>query len=216
MVQIGTDSGLMPQPVRRSRDPARPGRAGRGDRRLRRRSRGETVELRSGPRHDGRNGHGARPYVGAADAVPGRRGARARPDPGAAPAAPAARLDQAASRRKPDHTWTITIGGLFKTDLADQRPDLQPGLRRRLPEAGHDRDLGDPQPDQRRPPDAPAPHRLVPARARRQAAAALGRLPQGHLLRLSRTNGSSSPATSPTTPASSSSTATCSTTRTTA
>ena len=39
MIQIGSDSGLMPQPVRRNADPARPGRAGRGDRRLRRRRR---------------------------------------------------------------------------------------------------------------------------------------------------------------------------------
>ena len=46
---------------------------------------------------------------------------------------------------QPDHTWKITIGGLFKTDLADQRQDLRPGPRRHLPEARHDRDLGDPQ-----------------------------------------------------------------------
>ena len=40
MIQIGSDSGLMPRPVRRNADPDRAGRAGRGDRRLRRRGRG--------------------------------------------------------------------------------------------------------------------------------------------------------------------------------
>ena len=39
MIQIGSDSGLMPRPIRRDGDPDRAGRAGRGDRRLRRRRR---------------------------------------------------------------------------------------------------------------------------------------------------------------------------------
>ena len=111
-------------------------------------------------------------------------GAGRRPHPGPAPPAAAAGLDPAGPTRKPDHSWEITIGGLFKTTWLING-ELQPGLRRHLPEARLDRHLGDPQPHQRRPPDAPPPHRLVPARPRRQAAAALGRLPQGHLLRLS-------------------------------
>ena len=58
MIQIGTDSGLMPRPVSRARSCSGPAErvevivdfAGAA---------GESVELRSGPRHGGRDPHGA-------------------------------------------------------------------------------------------------------------------------------------------------------------
>jgi FtsP/CotA-like multicopper oxidase with cupredoxin domain len=112
MIQIGTDSGLMPKPVRRSHILLGPAEraevivdfAGAA---------GESVELRSGPRHDGHDDAGSRPYVGALMQfrVGGRRLAdhtrvprKLRPLPG---------WTRHVSR-KPDHTWTISIGGLFK------------------------------------------------------------------------------------------------------
>ena len=112
-------------------DPARSGRAGGRDRRLRRARRGESVELRSGPRHDGHDGAGARPYVGAL--MQFRVGSRRMPDRTRVPRKlrPLPGWTRHVSH-KPDHTWTISIGGAFNHDLADQRPDLQPGPRRRL------------------------------------------------------------------------------------
>jgi FtsP/CotA-like multicopper oxidase with cupredoxin domain len=112
LVQIATDSGLMPKPVRRREVLLGPGEraeaivdfAGMG---------GQAVELRSGPRRDGRGGAGSRPYVGAlmqfrvrSGRLPDRtRVPRAlRPLPGWAKRA----------SRSPDRTWTISIGGLFK------------------------------------------------------------------------------------------------------
>ncbi|MGB7587073.1 MAG: multicopper oxidase family protein [Solirubrobacterales bacterium] len=112
-VQIGTDSGLMPKPVRRSEILLGPAEraevivdfAGAA---------GGTVELRSGPRHDGHNSAGARPYVGAlmqfrvsprrvSDRTRVPRKLRPLPD-----------WTKHVSHT-PDHTWTISIGGLFKT-----------------------------------------------------------------------------------------------------
>ncbi len=120
LVQIGTDSGLMPRPVRRREILLGPGEraeaivdfAGEG---------GGTVELRSGPLRRGEGGAGARPYVGALmqfRVAPGRVPDRTRvprslrPLPAWARQA-ARRLDRAGGR--PDRTWTISIGGLFKT-----------------------------------------------------------------------------------------------------
>lgn len=112
LIQIGTDSGLMPKPVRRSHILLGPAEraeaivdfAG---------ARGETVELRSGPRHDGRTGPGTRPYVGAL--MQFRVGSRRMPDRTRVPRRlrPLPAWTKHVSR-KPDHTWTITIGGLFK------------------------------------------------------------------------------------------------------
>ena len=116
MIQIGTDSGLMPQPVRRREILLGPAErvevivdfAGAA---------GETVELRSA-RHGGRNPDGARTYVGALmqfrvgrGRVPDRTRVprRLRPLPEWAVKSRRRRHD------KPDHRWEITIGGLFKT-----------------------------------------------------------------------------------------------------
>jgi spore coat protein A, manganese oxidase len=116
LVQIGSDSGLMPRPVRRDQILIGPAErvevivdfAGAG---------GESVELRS-CRHGGRNPDGARSYVGALMQFRVARGAvsdrtrvprRLRPLPQWA--------ERARKRRagKPDRTWEVTIGGLFKT-----------------------------------------------------------------------------------------------------
>lgn len=113
MVQIATESGLMPTPVRRREILLGPAErvevivdfAGAA---------GESVELRSSKRHSGRNPVGARAYAGAlmqfrvgrerlADRTKVPR--RLRPLPEWARKA----------KRKPDRSWEISIGGLFKT-----------------------------------------------------------------------------------------------------
>ena len=186
MVQIGSDSGLMPKPVRRREILIGPAErvevivdfAAAA---------GESVELRSA-RHSGRNPLGARAYAGAlmqfrvaAGRLPDRTGVPRRLRP----------LPEWATRAKREMAQArSSLGGHdrrpLQDHLADQRQDLQPRPRRRLSRHRHDRDLGDRQPHRGRPHDAHPPHRLVPARARRQAAAAVGRLPQGDLLRLPR------------------------------
>jgi FtsP/CotA-like multicopper oxidase with cupredoxin domain len=113
LVQIGTDSGLMPKPVRRNEILLGPAEraevivdfAGAA---------GESVELRSGPRHDGHNGAGSRPYVGAL--MQFRVGSRRAPDRTRVPRKlrPLPGWTRHVSPT-PDHTWTISIGGLFKT-----------------------------------------------------------------------------------------------------
>ncbi|MFN8163603.1 MAG: multicopper oxidase family protein [Solirubrobacterales bacterium] len=112
MVQIATESGLMPAPIRRREILLGPAEraevivdfAGAA---------GESVELRSA-KHGGRNPLGARTYVGAlmqfrvaAGRLPDRTSVprRLRPLPEWTKKV----------KRKPDHTWEISIGGLFKT-----------------------------------------------------------------------------------------------------
>jgi spore coat protein A len=116
MIQIGSDSGLMPRPIRRDKILIGPAEraeaivdfAG---------SAGEAVELRSS-RHGGRNPDGARAYIGAlmqfrvdGESVPDRTRVprRLRPLPGWA--------ERARKRRsgKPDRIWEVTVGGLFRT-----------------------------------------------------------------------------------------------------
>jgi len=138
MVQIATDSGLMPAPVRRSEILLGPAErvevivdfAG---------SRGETVELRSSGRHPGRNTAGSRTYAGAlmqfrvgsarlADRT--RVPRRLRPLPG---------WTKAADRRrdgKPDHRWEITIGGLFKTTWLINDRTFNPARADAFPKLG--------------------------------------------------------------------------------
>jgi FtsP/CotA-like multicopper oxidase with cupredoxin domain len=109
LVQIATESGLMPTPVRRNGVLLGPGEraevivdfAG---------SRGESVELRSAPR---RGGTGARIYSGAL--MQFRVGAGRMPDRTRVPRSlrPLPGWTKHVSRT-PDRTWTISIGGLFK------------------------------------------------------------------------------------------------------
>ncbi|HEY5815398.1 MAG TPA: multicopper oxidase domain-containing protein, partial [Solirubrobacterales bacterium] len=113
LVQIAADSGLMPKPVRRREILLGPGEraeaivdfAGSG---------GDAVELRSAARGGGKDGPGARTYSGALmqfRVAPGRV-----PDKTRVPRSlrPLPAWAKGASHR-PDRTWTISIGGLFKT-----------------------------------------------------------------------------------------------------
>ncbi len=116
MVQIGSDSGLMPKPVRRSRILLGPGErvevvvdfAG---------AEGEPVELRSG-RHAGRNPAGARSYVGALMQFrvrPGRVADRTRVPRRLRPLPEWASRAKKRADRVPDRSWEVAVGGLFKT-----------------------------------------------------------------------------------------------------
>ena len=113
MVQIATDSGLMPRPVRRREVFLGPGEraevivdfAG---------VRGQALELRSGPRHDRRTGAGSKPYAGALMQfrVESRRAADRTRVPHALRPLPGWTRHASPT---PDRSWTISIGGLFKT-----------------------------------------------------------------------------------------------------
>ena len=113
MIQIATESGLMPKPVRRHEIMLGPAErvevivdfAGMA---------GGTVELRSGKRHPGRNPEGAHTYGGAL--MQFRVGSERRRDHTCVPRRlrPLPEWTHRAAR-KPDHRWEITIGGLFKT-----------------------------------------------------------------------------------------------------
>jgi spore coat protein A len=112
MVQIATDSGLMPKPVRRNAVLLGPGEraeviADFG------RAAGESVQLRSVRRHDGENALGARPFVG--PLMEFRVGERL-PDRTRVPRRlrPLPKWARKASP-KPDRHWEITIGGGFRT-----------------------------------------------------------------------------------------------------
>jgi FtsP/CotA-like multicopper oxidase with cupredoxin domain len=112
LVQIGTDSGLMPRPVRRQEATIGPAErievvvdfAGAA---------GERVELRSGPRHGKRHPVGARPFVGAL--MQFRVDSGRRPDRTRVPRElrPLPAWTKRAAKQ-PDRTWEISIGGLFK------------------------------------------------------------------------------------------------------
>ena len=113
MIQIATESGLMPKPVRRREILLGPAErvevivdfspmAG------------ETVELRSSKRHAGRNPVGAHTYGGAL--MQFRVGSSRVPDRAHIPRhlRPLPAWTRKAAR-KPDKRWEITIGGFFKT-----------------------------------------------------------------------------------------------------
>jgi spore coat protein A len=133
LVQIGTDSGLMPRPVRRSEAMIAPGErvelvvdfASAA---------GESVELRSGPKHGARNPLGARTYVGALMQFRVNSGRAADRTRVPRKLRPLPTWTKRASH-KPDRTWELSIGGLFKTTWlingrtfnparADARPKL--------------------------------------------------------------------------------------------
>jgi FtsP/CotA-like multicopper oxidase with cupredoxin domain len=113
LVQIASDSGLMPQPARRREILLGPAErvevivdfAGHA---------GESVELRSTARHAGRNPKGARTYGGGL--MQFRVGHYRRPDRTRVPRRlrPLPEWTQKV-KRKPDHRWEITIAGFFKT-----------------------------------------------------------------------------------------------------
>jgi FtsP/CotA-like multicopper oxidase with cupredoxin domain len=132
MVQIASDSGLMPRPVPRRQILIGPGErvevvvdfAG---------SAGEKVELRSG--RGGPEPAGARSYVGALMQFRVARGRahdrtrvphRLRPLPAwAAKASP-----------KPDRTWTVSLGGLFKPTWLINGKTFNPARAEAFPKLG--------------------------------------------------------------------------------
>lgn len=117
MIQIATESGLMPKPIRR--DEILIGPAERVEVIVDfSHARGEAVELRSSARHPKPNPDGAHTYGGALMQfrVDGTRvedrtrvPRKLRPLPGWA------REIARHADRKPDKRWQITVGGLFKT-----------------------------------------------------------------------------------------------------
>jgi spore coat protein A len=137
MVQIGSDSGLMPRPVRRERILIGPAErvevivdfAGAG---------GESVELRSG-RHGGRNPAGARSYVGALMQFrvgPGRVPDRSRIPLRLRPLPEWATRARERGIRKPDRTWEIAIAGLFKTTWTINGRTFNPARADAFPKLG--------------------------------------------------------------------------------
>jgi spore coat protein A len=112
MVQIGSDSGLMPKPVKRGKVLLGP--AERAEVVVDFASAaGKSVELQSVQRHDGVHSAGARPFIG--PLMKFRVGARL-PDHTRVPH----RLRPLPAwtkhvHHKPDRTWEITIGGAFRT-----------------------------------------------------------------------------------------------------
>lgn len=112
LVQIGTDSGLMPRPVKRRKVLLGPAEradvvvdfAGAA---------GKTVELRSGKRHDGEHALGSRAFAG--PLMQFRVGERA-PEKTRVPRSlrPLPRWTSQASP-EPDRSWEISVGGNFKT-----------------------------------------------------------------------------------------------------
>jgi FtsP/CotA-like multicopper oxidase with cupredoxin domain len=113
MIQIGTDSGLMPKPLRRREVLLGPGERAEVVVDFAP-SAGESVELRSGPRHGARSPLGARPYLGAV--MQFRVGSGRPPDRTRVPRRlrPLPAWTRRAPRN-PSHTWNISIGGAFKT-----------------------------------------------------------------------------------------------------
>ncbi|MBS1880234.1 MAG: multicopper oxidase family protein [Actinobacteria bacterium] len=114
MVQIATESGLMPKPIRR--ESILLGPAERAEVIVDFAAvAGESVELRSSHRHPGRNTAGARSYEGAL--MQFRVRSERLPDHTRIPRKlrPLPKWAQGAKVRKPDQRWEITLGGGFST-----------------------------------------------------------------------------------------------------
>ncbi|HEV2790382.1 MAG TPA: multicopper oxidase family protein [Solirubrobacterales bacterium] len=134
MVQIATESGLMPKPVRRREILLGPAErveaivdfAGMA---------GESVELRSSRRHSGRNPDGARTYGGAL--MQFRVGSERLPDRTKVPRRlrPLPEWARKASR-KVDQRWEITIGGFFKTTWRINGRTFNPARSEAFPKLG--------------------------------------------------------------------------------
>jgi spore coat protein A len=114
MVQIATESGLMPKPIRRQEILLGP--AERAEVIVDfAPARGEAVELRSTRRHAGANPEGSRTYEGAL--MQFRVGSERVRDRSRIPRRlrPLPKWAQAVKPRQPDKRWEITIGGGFNT-----------------------------------------------------------------------------------------------------
>ena len=112
LVQIGSDSGLMPKPVRRKAVLLGPGERAEVIVNFAAAA-GRSVELESVPRRDGEKAKGSRPFVG--PLMQFRVGER-RPETTRVPKRlrPLPRWTRRASKT-PDRSWDITIGGGFRT-----------------------------------------------------------------------------------------------------
>jgi spore coat protein A, manganese oxidase len=113
MIQIATESGLMPKPIRRREILLGPAERAEVIVDFSRMA-GEDVELRSSARHAGRNSEGARSYGGALMQFRvgnGRVVDRTHVPRHLRPLPAWTRK----AKREPDHRWAITIGGFFKT-----------------------------------------------------------------------------------------------------
>jgi spore coat protein A len=134
MVQIATESGLMPKPVRRREILLGPGErvevvvdfAAMA---------GESVELRSSRRHPGRNSPGARTYGGAL--MQFRVGRERMPDRTRVPRQlrPLPAWTRKA-KRKPDQRWEIEIGGFFKPTWRINGRTFNPARAEAFPRLG--------------------------------------------------------------------------------
>jgi FtsP/CotA-like multicopper oxidase with cupredoxin domain len=134
LVQIGTDSGLMPRPVGRSEVMLGPGERAEVVVDFAR-SCGEKVELRSGPRHGARNPLGAQPYVGSL--MQFRVDSRQRPDRTRVPRKlrPLPAWTKHVSKA-PQRTWEISIGGFFKTTWQINGRTFNPARADAFPKLG--------------------------------------------------------------------------------
>lgn len=137
MVQIGSDSGLMPRPIRRQQILIGPAErvevivdfAG---------ARGEAFELRSRP-HGGRNPDGSRAYAGALMQFRvghGRVVDRTRIPRRLRPLPEWALKLRRRREGKPDMTWEVTIGGLFKTTWLINGRTFNPARAEAFPKIG--------------------------------------------------------------------------------
>ena len=137
MVQIGSDSGLMPKPVRRTEVLLGP--AERAEVIVDfAAAAGESVELRS-CRHGGRDPAGARSYVGAL--MQFRVGSARLPDRTRVPRRLRPLPEWATTARerrdrKPDRTWTVSIGGAFKTTWLINGRTFDPARADAFPQLG--------------------------------------------------------------------------------
>jgi FtsP/CotA-like multicopper oxidase with cupredoxin domain len=134
ITQIASDSGLMPAPVRRTEILLGPAE------RVEvivdfATARGETVELRSSKRHPGRNAEGSRCYAGAL--MQFRVGPERLPDRTRVPRRLRPLPDWTRrAKRKPDHRWEITVGGLFKTTWLINGKTFNPARADAFPKLG--------------------------------------------------------------------------------
>ena len=135
------------------------------------------VELLSVPREGKPDGLGSKAYEGPLMQF---RVGRRRPDPASVPAT-LRELPEWVDEipATPQKTWTVGIDG-FRWVINGR--GLRPLLRRALAGDRHHRALAPGERHVGRPPRPPPPHRLLHARAKRPAPAALGALPQGDLL----------------------------------
>ena len=171
----------MPRPVGASEILLGPGRAGWTSSSTSPASPTATCELRQRAGAGGPRKLGSRPYVGPLMQFRVGRAGRG-PHAGCPPSCGRCPRGSADAPREAAHE----LGGHGRDGLSPSwlinGRTFDPGSPTTA-QARHGRDVAARQPDRGRPHDAHPRHRLVPARAQRQAAAAVGGLPEGDVLR---------------------------------